>query len=374
LDPVTAEVFVPVGNPVPDFAPNDRPGANLFTDSVVAFDARTGALKWWYQLVPHDGRDLDLGAAPMLYRDKLQRNVVALAGKDGFLHVVDRETHRLLFKTPVTTIENSALAPTAAGTKFCPGAAGGVEWNGPAFDPMRRILAVGSVDWCHIIKAGQAKYEAGTLAFGGTWQLTGDIPRGWIVAVDADTGAVQWRYHADAPVVSGLTLTAGGVALGGDSAGNFLVLDSKNGAVLKKVPTGGALAGGIITYEIGGRQYIAVTSGISRSIYGASSRPSLIVMSTDVPLSGPSGKSTMPDVAHGRNVFRQSCVGCHGTDGNNVSGFDLRLVKQHMTPEQLISWLENPAPPMPKVFPSPLDDDDRRDIRDVGAYLLEGLP
>jgi alcohol dehydrogenase (cytochrome c) len=93
LDMASGEVFVPVGNPAPDFVPSHRPGANLFTDSMVVLDARTGALKWWHQMLPNDGLDLDLAAAPCCtgtegasHGRDWQQDGVSLPG-------VDRETH-----------------------------------------------------------------------------------------------------------------------------------------------------------------------------------------------------------------------------------------------------------------------------------------
>jgi alcohol dehydrogenase (cytochrome c) len=374
LDPLTAELFVPVGNPVPDFAPEDRPGANLFTDSVLVLDTRTGAVKWWYQLVPHDGRDLDLAAAPMLYRNDNQRSVVALAGKDGYVHVVDRETHQLLFKTAVTTIENEGKPAAPEGTRFCPGIAGGVEWNGPALDATRRSIFVGSVDWCTITKPGHSTYNAGDLAYGGNWQLTRDNPRGWVVALDADTGKVKWRYHADAPVLAGVTATAGGIVLTGDNAGNFLALDSGSGKVLKKIETGGSMSGGVVTYEQGGKQYIAFTAGnVSRTIYGAGGRPTLVILQAETLVERKTAASDTPDPEHGAEVFRQTCTGCHGSDGANIAGFNLKGLKNRMTTDQIMTWLQNPAPPMPKVFPLPLDEQDQKDLRDVTAYIQKAF-
>jgi alcohol dehydrogenase (cytochrome c) len=372
LDPATAEIFVPVGNPAPDFSPAERPGANLYTDSMVVLDARNGALKWWYQLVPHDGHDLDLGAAPMLYRDSRQHRMVALGGKDGYVHAVDRETHQPVFKTAVTTIENEGKMPTPEGLRFCPGAAGGVEWNGPAFDRDGRAIVVGSVDFCMIERSQPGRYVAGQFAYGGSWEPVLEKPTGWVVAVDADTGAVRWRYHADGPVVAGVTVTAGGLVLTGDNDGNFLALDRQSGAVLAKLPTGGALSGGVVTYEIAGRQYIAFDSGnVSRTVFGAGGRPSIVVMQADAPLAvADAGKV---DPARGGVLYGQSCAGCHGGDGANVTGHSLKDIKTRMTADQLAAWIENPAPPMPHVFPTPLDDHDRRDIRDLSAFLLNSF-
>src|SRR3569832_167844 len=194
LDPATAELFIPVGNPIPAFAPQDRPGTNLFTDSVLVLDAKTGSLKWWYQLVPSDSADWDLAAAPMLFRDSSHRGRVAAAGKDGYLHVVDRKSHALVFKVPTTTVDPEPPAPSAAGVKRCPGAAGGTEWNGPAFDPQQMTIFTGALDMCTLIAStpGQS-YAPGRMHYGGSWSF--GAATGWISAFDADTGRLKWKYH-----------------------------------------------------------------------------------------------------------------------------------------------------------------------------------
>src|SRR5215469_1092080 len=148
LDPVTDELFAPVGNPVPDFAPMDRRGANLFTDSALVLDARTGKLRWWYQLEANDDHDHDLAAAPLLFRNSRHEEMMAAAGKDGLLHIVDRASHQARFKVPVTTVDPVRKVVTPEGVTVCPGPAGGVLWNGPAVDPRRMTIFVGANDAC----------------------------------------------------------------------------------------------------------------------------------------------------------------------------------------------------------------------------------
>ncbi len=94
LDIARGELVVPVGNPAPDLDPEYRPGDNLYTDSIVVLNARTGALKWYHQLKAHDGVDHDIAAAPTLYRSPELRDVMAIGGKDGFVVGVDRENSR----------------------------------------------------------------------------------------------------------------------------------------------------------------------------------------------------------------------------------------------------------------------------------------
>src|SRR5262249_50191849 len=161
-------------------------------------------LKWWYQLVRNDGLDLDLSAAPMLYTNSEGRNVVAAAGKDGHVHAVDRLTHEVLFKTAVTAVENQNVHPSEKPTKFCPTVLGGTDGNGPAFDYTSNTIFVGAVDYCLILKQGAGEKSASRVG-------ESDPPKGWLSALDADTGKIKWQYHSDAPIVAGVTPTAGGI-------------------------------------------------------------------------------------------------------------------------------------------------------------------
>src|SRR5215475_9752765 len=124
LDPQAGIVYVPVANPAPDFLADARPGANLYTNSLVALDARTGKLQWHYQATPSDSHDWDLTQVSPLFTATVggkTRKLVALAGKDGLLRVLDRETKEPLYATPVTTRSNADEPLTVKGTHTCPG-------------------------------------------------------------------------------------------------------------------------------------------------------------------------------------------------------------------------------------------------------------
>jgi len=242
-----------------------RPGTNLFSDSVVALDAKNGKLKWWFQLVSGDYHDWDTTSAASF--DAHGRKLIAVAGKDGILHVLDRNDGKSQFKIPVTTLENTEMPITEKGTHYCPGTLGGVEWNGPAYSPETNLLYVNAIDWCVTSRlAPQApKYSQGMeyagLANGfGTFDDV-STAHGWTNAVDATTGKMAWRYKSSSPMVAGVTPTAGGVVLTGDMDGNFLIIGAKDGTVLYRWNTGGPVAGGVVTYEEGGKQYVAVASG-----------------------------------------------------------------------------------------------------------------
>ena len=395
LDVTTGELFVPVGNPWPNIDKGYRPGANLFTDSMVVLDARTGALKWWHQETTEDWEDRDLVAAPVLYRDSRIRDVLAFGGKDGYVTGIDRDTHQVIFHTPVTTVESQPASATATGVRICPGYAGGVEWNGPTLDRLNNTLVTGAVDLCFMVKLGTTHYwsrgsgdvpsgdSSDEANFGGTVAPDGPST-GWITALDSETGEVRWRYHAEKPVVAGVTPTAGGVTFTGDLNGNFLVFNSKTGELVYKTPTGGALAGGMVTYEAAGRQYVAFASGnVSRLAFGALGLPSVVVMSlggktvsTTPPAerSRPKASTQATDagapVARGRKLYAQVCTTCHGLNGNFVAGHELSTLRQRRDLDATVRYIKDPKSPMPKLYPTLLDD---QAVVDVATYVQQEI-
>jgi PQQ-dependent dehydrogenase (methanol/ethanol family) len=381
LDVTTGELFVPVGNPWPDLDRAYRPGSNLFTDSLVVLDARTGALKWWHQVAPADWQDLDLVAAPVLYRDSQVRDIVAFGGKDGYVTAIDRDTHKLIFRTPVTTVEGPYKGPTHEGLRVCPGYAGGVEWNGPALDPLQHTLVTGAVDGCFRVKLTSTKYSATEASFGGTVAEDGPVT-GWLTSVDSETGEVRWRYHAEKAVIAGVTPTAGGVTLAGDIAGNLLVFNSKSGELVRKVNTGGALAGGLVTYEMGGRQYVAFSCGnISRLSFGALGLPNVVIMTlnpehpaaampTAPAAAGGTPAAGSPSLAGGRKLYSQVCASCHGPDGNLIADHPLRSLKSRRDLAGTIAYIKDPKAPMPKLYPELISE---QNVRDVAGYLFDEI-
>lgn len=381
LDVSAGELFVPVGNPWPDIDSAYRPGENLFTNSVVVLDARSGALKWWHQVAPGDWMDLDLTAAPVLFRSGT-RDFVAIGGKDGYLTVLDRDTHKVAYRTPVTTVEHVHKAPKPEGSRLCPGYAGGVEWNGPALDPVNQNLIVGAVDVCFIVKLkANATYKPGEADWGGTVEPDGPAT-GWITAVNRDTGEVRWKYHAEKPVVAGITPTAGGITFAGDLAGNFLVFNSKTGDLVHKAKAGGAMAGGVVTYEVAGRQYVAFAAGnISRNAFGDLGLPSVVIMALNpsgaaqkldvtgsaAAASGPAGA---PNLANGRKLYGQICMSCHGPDGNMIADHKLQNLRPRKDMAATIAYIKEPKAPMPKLFPDLINE---QSVIDVANYLHEEL-
>ena len=264
LDRATGTLFVPVGNPGPDYSKAMRPGANLFSISTVALDARTGKLKWWYQLRANDDHDWDATVVSLF--DTGGRKLVATSGKEGILHVLSRDDGKLVFKLPMTTMLNHDVPLTPEGVRVCPVA--GVQWNGAAHSPTTGFLYVNAIDWCTLFKSGPNPTWVATIPYTGLangWGTNDPIDKwsGWINAVDPKSGKMVWRVHTPTPMYAALTPTAGNVLFTGDLNGKFLALDARTGKTLYSFDTGGPIAGGVITYEQKGRQYVAVATGHS---------------------------------------------------------------------------------------------------------------
>lgn len=272
LDTRTGTLYIPTGNAAPDFLADVREGSNQYAYSVVALDARTGTFRHAYQLLRRDFHDWDVAAAPVLLQTASGRDMIAEAGKDGRVYGIDRATGRILYRTPVTTLLNGDEPLTAAGTRFCPGVQGGVEWNGPAYLRSTNALYVGSVDWCTTVRVEPpAKLEGKIgIPWTGSAKLTEpfgvmdptDKRRGWLTAIDADAGTVRWRYASAAPFVAGVTATAGGLVFAADLSGNLLGFDAATGSILFRYKTGQPIGGGVVTYAVAGRQFLAVASGL----------------------------------------------------------------------------------------------------------------
>ena len=208
LDPANGEVLAPVGNPYDDFDNSARPGDNTYTDSIISVDATTGNLKWYYQHTPADDHDWDVGSAPTLYRSRSGKEMLAVAGKDGWVSGVDRTTHKQIFKAEGTTIANHGPLPSKL-ELVCPGVSGGSQFNGAAYHPGIGALYIGEVDWCtyYVDPKGLAKLERGEESGTALSAATNSAPqvknvglaspvffdfskqpKGMITAIDGDTG------------------------------------------------------------------------------------------------------------------------------------------------------------------------------------------
>lgn len=272
-------LYVTTGNAAPDFQIDLRSGKALYTNSLIALDPRTGKLLASAQPVGRDEHDHDLAAGPALITTRGGQHLAVTAGKDGRAYGIQIVTlsngRELAVKYYAETTTRGSLQnrlPTTQLQRFCPGGQGGTEWNGPAYSPDANLVYVGAVDWCTTLQIltpaqtlaqqGQPgkSFTGGANAPFGVSDPEG-FARGWLTALDADTGKVLWRYLAPAPVLAGVTATSGGLVFMGDLYGFVRAFDARTGTLLWEDHAGNAVAGGLVTYAVAGRPFVAVQTG-----------------------------------------------------------------------------------------------------------------
>ncbi|HEX6966583.1 MAG TPA: PQQ-dependent dehydrogenase, methanol/ethanol family [Gemmatimonadaceae bacterium] len=265
-DPATGTLFINVGNPAPDLNAYGRPGDNLYTCSIVALDAKTGKLKWYYQEVPHDRWDYDATTPPVLVdvRDSTGKTVhaVAEAGKDGFVYVLDRATGKPIRKSePFVPFENYMQNPTPEGVIVNPGTLGGSDWSPTAYSPRTGYLYIDGNYLPMKERVTAEEYRPPAQYWGGNVvAVPADKQYGMYVAVDLNTGKIAWRDSLAKPTISGSVATAGGVVFTGLSDKKVAAYDAQTGKQLWTFKTDGGVNAPPITYQIDGTQYVAVAA------------------------------------------------------------------------------------------------------------------
>ncbi len=267
VDPATDTVFIVVGNPSPDLDGSIRPGDNLYTESMVALDVKTGKYKWHYQYVPHDVWDLDAVSPAVLFEtmaDGKRVKAVGHAGKTGWFYIHDRATGKLIRKSQAfVPQENMFAQPTAAGVRMLPGANGGSEWSPVAYSPDTRMVYVLGLHQPMNYITHSAPFDRGKLWLGSAFvAIPGEEQSGTFTAIDVNTGKIAWQNKLPDPLIGGALATAGGVVFtGGDGTGNFYAFDAKTGKELWRFQCGAGVNAAPISFEVDGEQFIAVAAG-----------------------------------------------------------------------------------------------------------------
>jgi len=259
-------VFFVVGNPSPDLDGSVRPGDNLYTESIVAVDLKTGKHKWHFQQVPHDVWDLDATSPVVLFdaRDSLGATVpaVAQAGKTGWVYVLDRATGKPIRRTSAFVPQQNMFAqPTVKGVRMLPGANGGSEWSAPAYSPQTGYLYVLGLHQPMVYKARREELKPPAFWLGGAFVGTGEPEYGLFTAVDLNTGKVAWQKKVNRPMIGGALATAGGLVFVGTADKEFLAFDAKSGQQLWRYQANAGVNAPPVTYAINGTQYVAVAAG-----------------------------------------------------------------------------------------------------------------
>jgi alcohol dehydrogenase (cytochrome c) len=267
VDKETNTVFFVAGNPSPDLYGAERPGDNLYTNSMVAVDLNTGAYKWHYQYIAHDVWDLDAVSPVILTeamgKDGKMRKVAIHGGKTGHVYVHDRATGELIrHSEAMVPQENMWVLPTKDGARMLPGANGGVEWSPMAINPKTRLAYAANLHQPMTYHVEEAKYPGGKLWLGGAFKvIPGEKQWGRLAAVNIDTGKVAWKFDTEQPLIGGVLATAGDLVFNGEGNGLFRAFDARDGKKLWEFQAGAGVNAPAVSYVVGGKQYIAVAAG-----------------------------------------------------------------------------------------------------------------
>jgi len=267
VDKETNMVYFVVGNPSPDLYGAERPGDNLYTDSIVAVDLNTGAYKWHYQYVAHDVWDLDAVSPVILTeakgKDGKMTKVAIHGGKTGHVYVHDRATGELIrFSETMIPQENMWVLPTKEGARMLPGANGGVEWSPMAVNPKLRLAYAANLHQPMTYHVEQAAYPGGKLWLGGAFKvIPSEKQWGRLAAVNLDTGKLAWKFDTEQPLIGGVLATAGDLVFNGEGNGLFRAFDARTGKKLWEYQAGAGVNAPAVSYMIGGKQYVAVAAG-----------------------------------------------------------------------------------------------------------------
>jgi len=280
-DPQLDVVYWPTGNPGPDYNGEERGGDNLYSCSILALDAKTGKLRWYYQFTPHDVYDWGASEPPVLLDAEWQgqpRKLLVQANRNGFFYVLDRTDGTLLLARPFVKKLTWAkeigadgrpvlnpLPKTASGaTEVCPSQDGASNWFSTSYNPATGFYYVQALEKCSIYTKRPAEWEAGRSYTGGSSRnMPDEAAQKVLRAIDIQSGKIAWELPQIGDAVSwgGTLSTVTGLVFFGEDSGMFMALDAASGKPLWRFQTNQLWKASPMTYVFDGRQYVAVCAG-----------------------------------------------------------------------------------------------------------------
>ncbi len=274
-------LFWTTGNPCPDYNGAERIGDNLWSNSVIALDPKTGQMRWHFQFTPHDLNDWDavqtVVAADAVIEGR-KRRVLLQANRNGFFYVLDRSDGRMLLAKPFVTEMNWAtgidsrgrperrpgMEPSIQGTKVCPSVVGATNWMSPAFNPDTGLYYVMALELCSVFTKSAVWFEPGKSFYGGATQtVPGATGKKYLRAIDVASGKIAWEraQTGEANTWAGVLSTSTGLVFFGDDGGGFAAADARTGQLLWRLPLNTTWRGSPMTYRVETDQFVAIAGG-----------------------------------------------------------------------------------------------------------------
>jgi alcohol dehydrogenase (cytochrome c) len=286
-DPESNTIYWGTGNPAPDWNGDARKGDNLYSCSLLAIDANTGKMKWYFQFSPHETHDWDASEPPILFDaviDGKKRKIVAQANRNAFYYVLDRETGQFLAGKAYAKqtwakgldgkgrpIESPNIDPSTQGTLVYPSITGSVNWTSSSYSPLTGLFYVNTREQGAYYFKGHAQMDPHNPADigggGGQKVIGGDDAYSAVRALEATTGDVKWQFKMVGDSWTGTLATAGNLVFCADAGGNFFALQAMTGEPLWHVPLGNSVRANPITYSVDGKQYVEAAAGNSLFVF-----------------------------------------------------------------------------------------------------------
>ena len=286
-DPETNTLFWGTGNPAPDWNGDARKGDNLYSCSLLAIDANTGQMKWYFQFSPHETHDWDASEPPILFDaviDGKKRKIVAQANRNAFYYVLDRETGKFItgmayaketwakgLDADGRPIELPTIDPTPQGNLIYPSITGSVNWTSSSYSPLTGLFYVNTREQGAYYYKGHptiSPHNPQDIGGGGGQKVVGgDDAYSAVRALEAKTGERKWQFKMVGDSWTGTLVTAGNLVFCADAEGNFFALNATDGEPLWHVPLGNSVRANPITYGVDGKQYVEAAAGNSIFVF-----------------------------------------------------------------------------------------------------------
>jgi alcohol dehydrogenase (cytochrome c) len=432
LDPELGLLYFSTGNPGPDLNGSVREGDNLFANSLVALDVKTGQYRWHFQQVHHDIWDYDSPNPVILfdasYHGKV-RKALAEVSKTGWAYILDRVTGKPLIGIVEKAVPQEPRQKTAATqpypvgdavvpqqidivpedarripgtseipdggriftpfwdepTMMKPGTMGGANWPPSSYDPQSNLMYVCATDRISnfVVRLPLETPGPNKVYMGGNFTQSSVHDGGVLAALDVRTNKLVWRQEWREICYSGSVVTGGGLLFVGRTDGRLTALDKRTGVKLWEFMTDAGVNTTVTTFEHKGKQYVAVHAGGGAFangkrgdgvwMFSLDGKIGPIVAGAATggrPGAGPVViPPTRPGVASaGESLYKAACVACHGESGTGGHGGGPTLLN-NLTAEQIGLVTTTGRNNMP-TFREVYSPDQ---IADVGAYVLQVL-